>query len=281
MPFNFKPAFDRALHYTPFLERYATAEHRDRWKKVYDAAALTDAQRTLLAGFTRKMPVLCMSGPWCGDCVNACPLFERIAEASRGMIDLRFVNRAQKFDAATPQPLLAPTQPDEDDIRSRPIGKWLVRMGILNEERVDKALLMQEEVRSRGLNVKIGDVMTQQGWITESQRDQALASQSGFETLDEADRQVAIELSICGAPRVPMLVFFSQDWFECGRFGERTLATYRDKIAKMQGASCSTGLFAPPTDLLAANLAEWLTHFERVQLMLQTSPRLMKMNGEV
>ena len=144
------------------------------------------------------MNVLCLVGVWCGDCVNACPIFQRFAELT-DTIDLRFVNREQKCD---------------------PAGA-------------------------------------------------------------DAGAQLANELSICGGSRVPVLVFLSQDGFECERFGERTLAAYRSKVAAMQGASCSTGLFGPPADLLQANIAEWLAHFERVQLMLQTSPRLLRLNGEV
>jgi hypothetical protein len=77
----------------------------------------------------------------------------------------------------------------------------------------------------------------------------------------------------------------SEDWYECERFGERTLATYRDKafkkLANTHGASCPTGLVLPKDDLLAANIAEWLGHFERVQWMLLTSPRLSKLHGEM
>ena len=81
-----------------------------------------------------------------------------------------------------------------------------------------------------------------------------------------------------------MLVFLSEDWFECQRFGERTLATYREKarkkLAPVEGASCPTGLMQPEADMLAANVDEWLHLFERVQWMLLTSPRLSKLHGE-
>src|SRR3974377_219296 len=100
MPFDFKSVFQRALPYAPFLERYATPENRDRWARMYDAVHLTDEQKTLLASFRRKMNVLCLSGPWCGDCVNACPIYQRIAEARPDLMDLRFINRVQNFDAA-------------------------------------------------------------------------------------------------------------------------------------------------------------------------------------
>ena len=197
MTCHFKSTFERALPYEQYLQRYGTTEQQERWRALYDKVALLPEQKSLLAGFRRKMHVLCMAGVWCGDCVNACPIFQHFAMASP-MIDLRFIHRVQKFDPSAGDP----------------------------------------------------------------------------ETL------VANELSICGAPRVPVLVFLSEDWFECERFGERTLATYRQKAAHLQGASCPTGLFAPPQDLLAANIAEWLGHFERIELMLLTSPRLMNLHGE-
>jgi hypothetical protein len=195
---DFRPAFEQALPYGPFLEKFATPEMRERWARMYQAVTLTEPQRALLQGFRRRMHVICVAGPWCGDCVNACPIFQRIAEGSQ-QVDLRFMNRPQRFD------------PHATDLAT----------------------------------------------------------------------VIANELSICGAPRVPVLLFLSEDWYECERFGERTLATYRDKVAKMHGSSCPTGLVAPPQDLLAANTAEWLTHFERVQLMLLTSPRLQKLHGEI
>ncbi|MGN6366768.1 MAG: thioredoxin family protein [Phycisphaerae bacterium] len=285
MPFDFRTVFNRALPYNDFLARYATDDHRTRWQQVYDAVSLTDPQLKLLTWFRRKMNVLCMAGPWCGDCVNACPIFQKIAEACPDRIDLRFVNRAQNFDPnanAAPRP---GTADDPNDIRSTQLGKVLVKLGFLTPERVEKAVLAQDEQRAKGLNVRIGDVMTGLGFITPEQRDQALAAQSGYENLSAWDVAVAKELSICGAPRVPVLVFLSQDWFECERFGERTLATYREKakthLSKLEGASCPTGIDAPSTTALANNTAEWLEHFERIQWMLLTSPRLQKLNGEL
>lgn len=284
MPFDFRNVFQRALAYGPFLEAYGTPEQRTRWAAVYEAAALKPQHMQLLASFRRRMNVLCLSGPWCGDCVNACPIFQRIAEASP-LIDLRFVNRAQNYDPDGARGRAAPAgETDPDDIRSRPIGKILVKWGILTPERVDKAVLTQEEQKAAGLNVRIGDVMTDLGFISAEQRDRALAAQGGYGSFGEWDVEVAKELSICGAPRVPMLVFLSEDWYECERFGERTLATYREKARKqlssMEGASCPTGLFTPPEEMMSANVAEWLGHFERVQWMLLTSPRLMEKHGE-
>jgi thiol-disulfide isomerase/thioredoxin len=92
-------AFARALPYGDFLAAHATADQRGRWEAVHAKAALTPAQRQLLAGFVRRMPVLVLSGAWCGDCVNQCPIFARFAEAAP-VIDLRFIDRDAQPDVA-------------------------------------------------------------------------------------------------------------------------------------------------------------------------------------
>jgi hypothetical protein len=43
------------------------------------------------------MPVLCLCGAWCGDCINQCPAFDHFAAASSA-IDLRFLDRDAKPD---------------------------------------------------------------------------------------------------------------------------------------------------------------------------------------
>jgi thiol-disulfide isomerase/thioredoxin len=75
-------------------------EQQRRWKDFYDRVAITSGQRELASGFVRQMNVLVVSGIWCGDCVQQCPLLERLAEANRGRIDLRFVDRDQHRDLA-------------------------------------------------------------------------------------------------------------------------------------------------------------------------------------
>jgi hypothetical protein len=43
------------------------------------------------------MPVLCLAGTWCGDCVNQCPAFDHFASVSSA-IDLRFLDRDARPD---------------------------------------------------------------------------------------------------------------------------------------------------------------------------------------
>jgi hypothetical protein len=96
-PQYFSEKFSAALSYNDYLQT-GTDEQRRRWQQVYDAAKLTDPQTTLLHGFVRQMNLLIISGIWCGDCVQQCPLIARIAEANPQTISLRLVDRDQHRD---------------------------------------------------------------------------------------------------------------------------------------------------------------------------------------
>jgi hypothetical protein len=84
--------FAEALPYGSFLDRYATPSQRSRWDAMHGRFALTAEQEELLGGFARRMPVLCVAGAWCGDCINQCPAFDHFARATKA-IDLRFLDR--------------------------------------------------------------------------------------------------------------------------------------------------------------------------------------------
>ncbi len=89
---NLFEKYQVALPYHDFLTKHGTDVHRERWKGVYDQVQLTDSQTTLLSSFTRKMPILCLAGTWCGDCVNQCPIFERFANACP-QVQVRYLDR--------------------------------------------------------------------------------------------------------------------------------------------------------------------------------------------
>ncbi len=94
----------------------------------------------------------------------------------------------------------------------------------------------------------------------------------------DAEPDVAEALSICAGKRVPILVFLSEDYHECARYGDRTLSRYRQMAAELGGAACSTGITT--ADQLAVVTQEWLDEFERVQHMLRTSARLRQIHGD-
>jgi hypothetical protein len=89
--------FVSGLPYDRYLQT-GNEEQQRRWKQVYDAAQLTETQKQLVAGFVRQMKILIFSGIWCGDCVQQCPLIQRIAEANPGKIDLRFTERPKESE---------------------------------------------------------------------------------------------------------------------------------------------------------------------------------------
>jgi Thioredoxin len=186
--FPWKSAFEQSLPYEAFLDRFTNPVQRMRWNEMHGRFGLTAEQSALLAGFTRRMPVLCLAGAWCGDCINQCPAFDHFARAST-VIDLRFLDR---------------------DLRP--------------------------DVRD------------------------ALAINEGH--------------------RVPVVVFLSEDGHEVFRYGERTLAVYRQIAADQLGPSCPTGLVPPSDELTARIAAEWLAEFERAHLILRLSPRLRRLHGD-
>lgn len=89
--------FASALAYDRYLQT-GNEEQQRRWKQVYDAAHLNDEQKQLVAGFVREMKLLVFSGIWCGDCVQQCPLIQRIVEANPGRVGLRFVERPKESE---------------------------------------------------------------------------------------------------------------------------------------------------------------------------------------
>jgi thiol-disulfide isomerase/thioredoxin len=186
---DFAAAFDNGLTYSDFLSTHGTADHQQRWATVHEQINLSDAQREVLAGFVREMKVIVVAGAWCGDCVNQCPIFDHLASAANGKIDLRFFDRDQHMELAD-------------------------------------------------------------------------------------------ALSTCGAQRVPSALFLSEDNFVCGRYGDRTLAKYRDMAATQLGAACPSGIGGADQSLLDRVTQEWLDEFERIQLMLRLSGRLRKLHND-
>ena len=93
-----------------------------------------------------------------------------------------------------------------------------------------------------------------------------------------ADFQAAVQL--CGGKRVPVVVLLSEDNQFCGMYGDRTLAKYQQMAVEQLGPSCPTGIAPPNQKLLGAVTHEWLTEFERIQLMLRLSARLRQVHED-
>lgn len=93
--------FNAAHPYDVYVAR-GTPDQQSKWRDFHARVSLTDAQRTLLNGFTRPMHVLIVSGVWCGDCVQQVPMFDHIARANPAKINLRILDRDEHLDLAEP-----------------------------------------------------------------------------------------------------------------------------------------------------------------------------------
>jgi hypothetical protein len=89
---NLFEAYNQGLGYADFIARYANEGQRQRWQQMHDQVVLTTEQRATLAAFGRTMPVLCLAGAWCGDCINQCPIFEHFARMTP-TIQVRYLDR--------------------------------------------------------------------------------------------------------------------------------------------------------------------------------------------
>ncbi|MFH5804663.1 thioredoxin family protein [Alienimonas sp. DA493] len=184
---DFAAKFSEGLSYDAFLDQHGSDADRAKWAAALEQVTLTPEQTALVESFVREMPVICLAGAWCGDCVSQCPILHKIALAN-DRIKLRFFDRDEHPD--------------------------------------------------------LGE-----------------------------------ELQICGAARVPSVLFVAEDFAPTGRYGDKTLAKYRKLAGELSGAACSIGA-NEPGDLRAAVIAEWVEQFERNQLILRTSGRLRKKHGD-
>ncbi len=91
--------FQAGLDYPAYVAT-GTPGQQAAWRRMETQVALTPAQKALIEGFAREMPVLVVSGIWCGDCAQQCPLLACIAAASR-RIRLRFVDRDEQREFAS------------------------------------------------------------------------------------------------------------------------------------------------------------------------------------
>lgn len=96
----------------------------------------------------------------------------------------------------------------------------------------------------------------------------------------DVNHRLRDEVRVLGAARVPVAVFLSEDFHEVGRFGDRTLTTYRRKAETELGAACAVPTAELPADELAAERDEWLDVFERMLLMVRLAPPLRARHGD-
>lgn len=96
-PQTLKTYFDLGSTYDTYVAS-GSPDQQANWAANHAKITLTAAQHALLSAFTRRQPVLVISGTWCGDCAQQVPIMQQIALASKGKIDLRIVDRDKAID---------------------------------------------------------------------------------------------------------------------------------------------------------------------------------------
>ena len=81
--------FAEGLPYQEYLKTGSQSE-QDKWRRFEEVISLSPAQKNLIASFRRKMPVLVLSGIWCGDCARQGPMLNFIVKSSN-CLELRFI----------------------------------------------------------------------------------------------------------------------------------------------------------------------------------------------
>lgn len=183
-----RAAFETALAYDAYVAT-GRPDQQSSWNAFHARVRLTPEQRELVAGFTRRVNMLVISGMWCGDCVQQCPMLDHIAKAAPDTIDLRFLER---------------------DLHAPFVEHF----------------------------------------------------------------------KICSGARVPVMIFLNEDFEFCAIAGDRTLSRYRSLAARQLGGACPLPGAPVASDEIAATLQDWVSEFERVQLMLRLSGKLRQRHGD-
>lgn len=187
-PADYRAAFQSGLPYDAYVA--AGKPHEvENWRAFHAKVSLAPAQRDLLSTFSRRMNVLCISGTWCGDCVQQCPMLDHIARAAPTAVTLKFLER-------------------------------------------DQHALFAEHFK------------------------------------------------ICSGARVPVIIFLNEDFDFCALAGDRTLSRYRSLAARQLGGACPLPGAPVATDEIADTLQDYVSEFERVQLMLRLSGKLRQRYGD-
>jgi len=91
-----KTHFEQALPMESFVSGLDLTE-RGPWHQRYEQLEITSAQQDVLDSFTRRMKILCLTGPWCGDCALQGAALAKLSHACTDFIDLKFLPRDESW----------------------------------------------------------------------------------------------------------------------------------------------------------------------------------------
>lgn len=86
--------WEKGQHYEEYVtQSQDSARYLDRWRAIESRVSATEEQTRILKTFTRRMPVIIVSGLWCGDCSRQVPMIEKLARETNGMMEVRLFDR--------------------------------------------------------------------------------------------------------------------------------------------------------------------------------------------
>ena len=95
--------------------------------------------------------------------------------------------------ATAPRPARG-KMPPVDQLKDRPLGRVLIKMGCLTREQVHQALSVQQEQKNKKINTPIGQILVEMELISARDLNFALAAQRGFESVDLEGRDIPPEI---------------------------------------------------------------------------------------
>ena len=90
--------FNSGIEFDAWLAAAESADHRAKMQATLDALQLDGAKEAFLKALPRTVHVVAIAEDWCGDVVRFVPVLARIAKASEGKIQVRFIRRDQHPD---------------------------------------------------------------------------------------------------------------------------------------------------------------------------------------
>jgi len=84
--------------------------------------------------------------------------------------------------------------PPIDQLKDRPLGRVLIKMGRLTREQIHQALAVQQQQKAKKINTPIGQVLIELGMVTPKDLNFALAAQRGYEVIDLEKREISPEV---------------------------------------------------------------------------------------
>ena len=91
-----KEHFNQGLPMAAFVASLPM-DQQATWTQRYEQLQLVPEQQAVLDTFTRDMRILCLTGPWCGDCALQGAALGRIADACPDHVELRFLPRDESY----------------------------------------------------------------------------------------------------------------------------------------------------------------------------------------